>query len=110
MRCRLKALPSNSAASWLRPFTKAAVASRRSFVLKLPVCPHIFGALKLTALATGKNNGTPSGTEHVRFAVPPKKAPAKNQTESRCPTMQLSPLLSSIGFTEVGIDNAHCHH
>src|SRR5438552_7096676 len=48
--------------------------------------------------------------EHVRVAVPPPKMPARNQSEPRCPTTQSSPVASSCGFTDVGIERAHCHH
>src|SRR5271156_1168807 len=65
---------------------------------------------------TGKKSIVPSGTEHVRIAVPPPPAapaPTRNQIAPRCPTMQLAPVVSDVGFGALGtsgIDAVHCHH
>src|SRR5690348_18452445 len=89
----------------------ASDAALSSLTDKFPgPCPHTFGVLKFTALTTGKNTALPSGTEHVRVAVPPPKVPAKNHREPRWPTIQFSPVGSSWGFTDVGIESAHCCH
>ena len=63
-----------------------------------------------TLFMTGKKIILSAGTEHVRVVVPPPKTPARNHIEPRCPTIQFSPLVSSCGFLEVGIESAHCHH
>jgi hypothetical protein len=66
-----------------------------------------------TEFMTGKKNSVPSGTKLVRVAVlplNPLKTPAKNHKVPRCPTAAFTPVVSSSGFTDVGIENAHCHH
>src|SRR5262245_48178461 len=73
-------------------------------------CPHTFGELMLTAFVTGKKIVVFSGTEHARAAAPPRKTPARNQVDPRCPTTQFWPVSSNWGFTEVGIESAHCCH
>jgi hypothetical protein len=63
-------------------------------------------------LAMGKNSVLLAGTAQLRFmgfAVSPKWPP-RNHTGPCCPTMQRSPVVSSKGLTEPGIDSAHCHH
>jgi hypothetical protein len=86
------------------------IAARSCAAVKLWLpYPHALGELKKERFVTGKKSDLSSGTEHVRVADPPKKVPAKNHTKSRCPTIQFSPVLSKRGFTDFGIDKAHCH-
>ena len=59
---------------------------------------------------TGKKRVVSSGTEQVSVAEPPPFTPVRNHIEPRCAIMHLSPVVSSNGFTEIGIDRAHCHH
>src|SRR6267378_7774892 len=90
---------------------KAADSERRSLTeIAAGPWPHTLGVLKLIELMTGKKSVAPSGTEQERVAELPLKTPARNHTGPRCPTIQAAPLKSSSGFTEVGIDSAHCHH
>ena len=72
----------------------------------------MFGELKFTLLATGKNKLTLSGTVQLRVIVAPlpPNVPPKNQVGPRWPTIQFSPVVSSSGLFEVGIESAHCHH
>src|SRR5438105_4838388 len=79
-------------------------------VMSLAPWPQMFGVLKLMLLTTGKNSALSSGTEHARVPVPPGKKPARNHTGPCCPAIQFSPVTSSIGLTDVGIESAHCHH
>src|SRR5262249_40170612 len=50
------------------------------------------------------------GMEQLRLADTAEKVPTRNHTTSLCPTIQSPPVVSCKGFTEVGIERAHCHH
>src|ERR1044071_2171799 len=71
---------------------------------------HTFGVLILATLMMGKNSSLSAGSVHVRSALPPNSAPARNHTGPRCPDMQSAPVRSASGFAGVGIERAHCHH
>src|SRR6516165_5774031 len=72
-------------------------------------CPQL-GVLTKKEFMTGKKRAASSGTEQMSVAEPPPFTPVRNQIDPRCPIMHLSPVVSNKGFTEVGIDIAHCHH
>src|SRR5579884_260800 len=106
-----RGLPSSVTNTFVAASMPAAAQARMSCTERFRgPCPHTFGVLNCTPLITGKKSDVFSGIEHCRIAAPPPYTPARNHREPCCPTMQLAPVGSTIGFTDVGIEYAHCVH
>ncbi len=73
-------------------------------------CPHTLDVSVFTLFIAEKKSSMLSGTAHVRVVDPPPQLPTKNHTEPRCPTTHFSPVPSRSGFSDTGIERAHCHH
>ena len=50
-----------------------------------------------------------AGIVQFRVAALAPNVPARNQSDPRCPIMQLAPVGSASGLSFAGMDNAHCH-
>src|SRR5262245_21117308 len=62
-----------------------------------------------TAVSIGKSTALPVGIVQERLTAP-LPTPAKNHTCPICPSAQLAPVSSRVGFVAAGMESSHCHH